>query len=183
MAETLSVGVRIVGGEVERAQVVATLVASLSGVAGRRRRACMACARRYEALVARRAAGAASPAVGDDAWEGVGRNASLELPATRFRGPLRVALALGPGAATPPAGGADGFVVVCRGDPGAWGARWASAAAACDACLRVATSVDAAFDADLAAWAAGNGFESRLPAFFFRVVAARPARRARAAGT
>ena len=137
----LSVRVRVVGGEVERSRLVATLCA-------------------YDGLVARADAGEAAPRVDDAAWERVGAAASLALGATRYRGPLRCNFALGPGAGTPPAS-FDGVVLVCAAasSAGAWGAKWAAAAEACGACVRIVTRLDGAFDGDLAAWAVGNGFE------------------------
>ena len=71
------VSVRVVGPEVERAKLAATLLA-------------------YESLVARRVAGEGEKActVGGDAWEDVGSRATLVLGETKYRGPVRAELRL-----------------------------------------------------------------------------------------
>ncbi|KAK7241037.1 hypothetical protein SO694_00054245 [Aureococcus anophagefferens] len=89
------VSVRVVGPEVERAKLAATLLA-------------------YESLVARRVAGEGEKActVGGDAWEDVGSRATLVLGETKYRGPRRAtrcfsALALRAGGDAPTTGDRD----------------------------------------------------------------------------
>ena len=137
------VSVRVVGPEVERAKLAATLLA-------------------YESLVARRVAGEGEKActVGGDAWEDVGSRATLVLGETKYRGPVRAELRLSAGAATPPESNCHGVVLVVSGAAEAWADRWCAAADRCDCCVRLVVGVGGSpFDEAVAAWAIDKGFE------------------------
>ena len=118
------VSVRVVGSEVERAQVVASL-------------------RAYDSLVQRRLAGESSGAcvVAADAWERVGSHTTFVLPATKYRGTVRVMVACTAGAATPPER-CDGVVLVCEAAKQlkTWGDKWVACATGCDAAVRFVTT-------------------------------------------